>query len=307
MKRAFCWRGRASALHRLLLERQVQVTQILAGLNQDQRTLVDHHRRRTLARHMHRLRFCSDGGLHGCHLVRIGVDPLQAGGIGDLVQLGQRQGIALDTRQATGGGCCSRCWGAGFSHGCGNRCAVECCWRRFHRGSFLRGTFLTLAAFPALATLAVAAITVARAALALAVAAFAFSRCCSLGGGLLCHVKHDLIFRRGDCWRASHAFAVQADFFSRLLTGVVLTRRAFTTASAAALAPLAAAFTTVFTAFGAFGAFTPGGALFRALTAFTLLGAFATFSTVTATTLLAVARRAFLTLFGFGSFVALGC
>ena len=45
-------------------ERQLHLAEVLAGLDQHQRAFIDHHSGRALARHMHRLGLCRDGGLH---------------------------------------------------------------------------------------------------------------------------------------------------------------------------------------------------------------------------------------------------
>lgn len=90
-------------------ERQLHVGQITAGFHQHQWTLVDHHGRCALARHMHRARLGRDDGLHGGHFVGVGVDPLQATAAGNGLQLRHRQRVGLHARQA------GRCRGAGCS------------------------------------------------------------------------------------------------------------------------------------------------------------------------------------------------
>jgi hypothetical protein len=83
-----------------LLKRQFYRTQIALGFDQHQRAFVGNHQRWALTRHVHRLGFSSDGGFGFGDLGGVGVDPLQAGSLGDLNQVLQRQVVRLDLGQA---------------------------------------------------------------------------------------------------------------------------------------------------------------------------------------------------------------
>jgi hypothetical protein len=60
------------------VERQRDGREVSAGFHQHQRPLIDQDHRLGLARHAHRQRFSSNGGLRGLHLGGVAVDPFQA-------------------------------------------------------------------------------------------------------------------------------------------------------------------------------------------------------------------------------------
>ena len=119
-------------LCRCLFKRQLQVAQVAAGLHQHQRAFLHLDQRRALTRHMHGLGLGGDGGLHLGDLRRVGLDPLQAGILGDFFQVrhGQRKGRHLGQASGTAGRCrCGNrwcgCWG-------GRRLGLHCL--HSHRG-----------------------------------------------------------------------------------------------------------------------------------------------------------------------------
>jgi len=135
---------------RLRSERQFDVVQVFAGLDQDQRAFVGHHHGGTLARHMGWLGLGCNGGLHCGNFCGVGVDPLQTGAVSHLNQAFDWQCKGLHFGQTGGGrcsrcccnrrwclchwGCCNRCRGdrrcdsrSGRGHRCGHNGHCRCC------------------------------------------------------------------------------------------------------------------------------------------------------------------------------------
>lgn len=117
-----------------LLKRQLQVAQVALCLDQHQRAFVDHDHRGAFARHMHRAGLGGNGGLHGGKLGGVGVDPLQAGAFGHLLQFVQRQCKCLDLGQAGGNRSHWRCNRRRCWHGRWHRCHGHRSGGRWRRG-----------------------------------------------------------------------------------------------------------------------------------------------------------------------------
>jgi hypothetical protein len=79
-----------------LLEWQLQLPQVALGFDQHQRAFIDHDRGGALARNANRRWFGCNGRLHGGDFLRIRIDPLQAGTLCHLHQIGDRQLKRLD-------------------------------------------------------------------------------------------------------------------------------------------------------------------------------------------------------------------
>ena len=118
----------------MLLERQLDLVQILAGLNQHQWAFVNDLNRLALTWHVNRLGFIGDDFLNHADLFSIRVDPFQTSGLSDAVQILQGQHERLD-RLCNRCGSWSRC---GLScHRCRRWGCYRCC-SLSHRGRGLR-------------------------------------------------------------------------------------------------------------------------------------------------------------------------